>query len=115
MSPRTESALFLRTLPCPFWVLGETLFNVIGDMLSLIRWFGLIWYGMMFLVLGYFGYFNMIIVHGFHSPADTQLDLEVVFFSLLILVVYMLPLKNLADATLASLSILIKSRCRPKW
>ena len=27
----------------------------------------------------------------------------------------MLPLKNLADATLASLSILRKSRWRPKW
>ena len=37
------------------------------------------------------------------------------FFSLLILVVYMFSLKNLADASLALLSILIKSRRRPKW
>ena len=28
MSPRAESALFLRTLPCPFWGLGETLVHV---------------------------------------------------------------------------------------
>ena len=41
------------------------------------------------------------------SPADTQLDLKVGFkpFSLLILVCYMLPLENLADSTLTSLSI----------
>ena len=37
------------------------------------------------------------------------------FFSLLILVGYMLPLENLADATLASWSISRKSRWRSKW
>ena len=37
------------------------------------------------------------------------------FFSWLILAAYMLPLKNLTDATLASLSILRKTRWRPIW
>ena len=47
------------------------------------------------------------------SPADTQVDLEVgfnLFFSLQILVAQTLPVKNLIDATLASLSILKYSR-----
>ena len=57
-------------------------------------------------------------IPGVSSTADIQLDLEMgfrVFFSLLILVGLMLPLKNLADDTLASLSILRKSRWRSKW
>ena len=37
------------------------------------------------------------------------------FFSLLILVVHTLSLKNLSDATLASLSVLIYPRWRPRW
>ena len=37
------------------------------------------------------------------------------FFSLLILVVHTLPLKNPSDATLASLSTLIYPRWRPRW
>ena len=37
------------------------------------------------------------------------------FFSLLILVVHTLSLKNLSDATLASLSISIYPRWRPIW
>ena len=37
------------------------------------------------------------------------------FFSLLILVVYTLSLKNPSDATLASLSISIYPRWRPRW
>ena len=37
------------------------------------------------------------------------------FFSLLILVVHILSLKNPSDATLASLSISIYPRWRPRW
>ena len=37
------------------------------------------------------------------------------FFSLLILVVHILSLKYPSDATLASLSISIYSRWRPRW
>ena len=37
------------------------------------------------------------------------------FFSLLILVVHMLSLKNPSDATLASLSISIYLKWRPRW
>ena len=56
-------------------------------------------------------------IPGVSSPADIQLDLEVGFkvFSLLILVGFVLPLKNLAGDTLSSLSILRKSRWRSKW
>ena len=37
------------------------------------------------------------------------------FFSLLILVLHILSLKNSSDATLASLSISIYPRWRPRW
>ena len=46
---------------------------------------------------------------------DLELDFKVCFFSLLILVVEALYLKNPADATLASLSVLKYSRWCPKW
>ena len=44
-----------------------------------------------------------------------DLELDFKLFSWLILVVHILSLKNLSDATLASLSISIYPRWRPRW
>ena len=43
------------------------------------------------------------------------MELDLKLFSLLILVVHTLSLKNPSDATLASLSISIYPRWRPRW
>ena len=44
---------------------------------------------------------------------DVELDFKL--FSLLILIVFAMPLKNPSDVTLASLSISIYQRWRPRW
>ena len=67
---------------------------------------------------------TFVLLQGYHtlqlrvntiSPAENQFDLEMAYkvFSLVILVGKTLPIQNLTDDTLSSLSNLRKSRCRP--